>query len=142
MMNTRYYVEIGLPVDCVVEVHSLVDAKALLWACAKRETFLPAMCERDDGEPLTNEHLRDRPLPDPHRYSQFRERIGYWEAALELDDPEDQLGSAVIAALNSYSPLMMDNPLADEPQRFSSIVAEAARDWAVGQQGESSFELP
>ena len=128
--TTRYVVEIGQPVTRLVEVDSLEDARALLWACAKHHTFLPAMCERDNGEPLDNEGMRDRPLPDADDDSPFQERIGYWQAALELDDPESHLGAAVIAGLNSYHSLMMDNPLAGEPHRFTSVVAEAARDWA------------
>jgi hypothetical protein len=128
--NTRYTVEIGQPVIRLIEVDSLEDARALLRACATHHTFLPAMCERDSGEPMDNEWLRDRPIPDEEVHSHFRERVGYWQAALELDDPESHLGAAVIAGLNSYHDLMMDNPLAGEPGRFTSVVAEAARDWA------------
>jgi len=142
MMNTRYYVEIGQPVSRVIDVRSLADARALLWACAKHHTFLPANCERDDGEPLTNEDLRERPLPDPDRYAHFRERIGYWEAALELDDPEDQLAAAVHAALSVFRPLMDENPVSDDPRRFTSLVAEAAEEWAMEQREEVRYELP
>ena len=151
-MNTRYYVEIGQPVSRVIEVRSLADALALLWrspgvasredgACARHRPFLPALCEWDEGELLINEGLRGRPLPGPGQYAHFREGVGYWEAALELDDPESQLGSAVIAALNCYQTVMMDNPLAGEPERFSSIVAETARDWAGECQGTTSYEV-
>ena len=65
----------------LIEVDTLEDARALLWACAKHHTFLPAMCELDTGKPLDNEGMRDRRLPDddPH----FRERIGYWQAVTD-----------------------------------------------------------
>ncbi|NNC89940.1 MAG: hypothetical protein HKN82_15895 [Akkermansiaceae bacterium] len=141
MMNTRYYVEIGQPVDRIVELHSPADVHALLWACARHRPFLTAFCERDDREALSNEGLRGRPLPGPGQYDHFRERVGYWEAALDFDDAEDRLGSAVIAALNSYSSLMLENPLAGKPDRFTSIVEEAARHWADGQQDEPTYEI-
>ena len=75
--NTRYTVEIGQPVTRLIEVDSLEDARALLRACATHHTFLPAMCERDSGEPMDNEWLRYRPIPDEDVHSHFRERVGY-----------------------------------------------------------------
>jgi hypothetical protein len=32
--------------------------------------------------------LRQKPLPNDNTYPDLHERIGYWETALELDDPE------------------------------------------------------
>ena len=58
------------------------------------------------------------------------ERIGYWETALELDDPEILLGAAVTSALNSFHDLMGDNPLAADPQKFVAAITQAAREWA------------
>jgi hypothetical protein len=60
----------------------------------------------------------------------LHERIGYWETALELDDPEILLEAAVTSALNSFHDLMKDNPLAADPQKFVATITQAAREWA------------
>ena len=58
------------------------------------------------------------------------ERIGYWETALELDDPEILLEAAVTSALNTFHDLMGNNPLAADPQKFVATITQAAREWA------------
>ena len=80
-------------------------------------------------------------LPDPARFNSLRERIGYWQSVLALDEPEDQLTAAVHAALSVYRHLMDDNPLSGDGHRFTSVVAEAAADWAVGEKAESNYQI-
>ena len=123
-----------------ITVHERMDGYALLWACAKAKPFIPATYH-GRGQPITNRHMRDIMLPDPARFNSLRERIGYWQSVLALDEPEDQLTAAVHAALSVYRHLMDDNPLSGDGRRFTSVVAEAAADWAVGQKVESSYQI-
>ncbi len=126
---TKPLVRIGNPVNRTFEPAREIDAHALLWASAKGRHFIPAIatigCKSYQNGPL-----RQEPLPDAHKYPVLRERIGYWETVLKLDDPEILLGSAVTSALNSFHDLMGDNPLAADPQKFIATVTEAAREWA------------
>jgi len=123
-----------------IRVHERMDGHALLWACAKASPFLPATYH-GRGQPVSNHSLRDSILPDPARFHSLRERIGYWQAVLELDEPEDQLTAAVHAALSVYRHLMDDNPLSRDGRQFTSIVAEAAAEWAGSQKEEASYEI-
>ena len=116
-----------------------MDGHALLWACAKASPFLPATYH-GRGQPVSNHSLQDAILPDPDRFNSLRERIGYWQSALELEEPEDQLTAAVHAALSVYRHLMDDNPLSRN-RRFTSIVAEAAAEWAGSRKEEPSYEI-
>ena len=36
---------------------------------------------------------------------------------------------------------MDDNPLSGDPHRFSRVVAEAAAEWAVGQNDDPCYQL-
>jgi hypothetical protein len=127
--NTRPLVRIGEPVNRTFEPAHEIDAHALLWASAKGRDFIPAIA-RIGRKHYQNGPLRDTPLPDAGKFPVLRERIGYWETALELDDPEILLGAAVISALNSFHDLMGDNPLAADPARFIAAITGAAREWA------------
>ena len=133
-------VTIGTKPARTIRVHERMDGHALLWACAKASPFLPATCH-GRGQPVSNHSLQDAILPDPARFHSLRERIGYWQAVLELDEPEDQLTAAVHAALSVYRHLMDDNPLSRDGRRFTSIVAEAAAEWAGSQKEEANYEI-
>lgn len=134
------YVEIGRNRARKIKVHERMDGFALLWACSKAKPFIPATYH-GRGQPISNHHMRDTPLPDPASFNNLRERIGYWQSVLALDEPEDQLTAAVHAALSVYRHLMDDNPLSGDTHRFTSVVAEAAADWAVGQKVESNYQI-
>jgi hypothetical protein len=69
-----------------------LDVHALLWACAKSNPFKPAVANVG-AQVLTNDHLRERRLPSTQSFPALRERIGYWETALEHDDPHKSLGN-------------------------------------------------
>jgi hypothetical protein len=127
--NTRNLVQIGDPVNRTFHPAFEIDAHALLWASAKGRDFIPAIATIG-RKSYQNGPLRQEPLPDARKYPVLRERIGYWETALELDDPEILLGAAVTSALNSFHDLMGDNPLAADPQKFVAAITEAAREWA------------
>ncbi len=49
--------------------------------------------------------------------------------------------AAVHAALSVYRHLMDDNPLSGDGRRFTSVVSEAAAEWAVGEKVEASYQL-
>ena len=123
-----------------IRVHERMDGHALLWACAKASPFLPATFH-GRGQPVSNHSLEGAILPDPARFNSLRERIGYWQSVLELDEPEDQLTAAVHAALSVYRHLMDDNPLSAEGRRFTSIVAEAAAEWAGSHKEEPHYQI-
>ena len=53
----------------------------------------------------------------------------------------DQFTAAVHAALSIYRHLMDDNPLSGDPRQFTSVVAEAAAEWAVGEKAESNYQI-
>jgi hypothetical protein len=128
-MMKRHHVQIGAPVNRTFHPTYEIDAHALLWACAKGRDFIPAIAtiERKDFQ---NGPLRESPLPDAQKFPVLRERIGYWEAALEHDDPEILLEAAVVSALNSFHDLLGDNPLAAEPDKFVATITQAAQAWA------------
>jgi hypothetical protein len=127
--TARHTVQIGEPVNRTFEPAYEIDAHALLWASAKGREFIPAIATIGRRS-YQNGPLRDTPLPDTHKFPVLRERIGYWETALEHDDPEILLGAAVNAALNTYFDLMIGNPLAANPVQFIAIVTQAALEWA------------
>jgi hypothetical protein len=127
--KTRYLVRIGEPVNRTFEPAREIDAHALLWASAKGRNFIPAIATIG-RKSYQNGPLRDTPLPDARKFPVLRERIGYWETALEIDDPEILLEAAVISALNSFHDLMERNPLAADPARFVATITQAAREWA------------
>jgi hypothetical protein len=102
-----------------------IDAHALLWASAKGREFVPAIATIR-GKHFQNGPLRKKPLPDARKFPVLIERIGYWETALELDDPEILLEAAVTSALNTFLDLMKGNPLAADPQKFVTAIAQAA----------------
>ena len=106
-------VTIGTKPARTIEVHERMDGYALLWACAKAKPFIPATYH-GRGQPISNHSMRDIMLPDPARFNSLRERIGYWQSVLALDEPEDQLTAAVHAALSVYRHLMDDNPLSGD----------------------------
>ena len=133
-------VRIGTKPARTITVHERMDGYALLWACAKAKPFTPATYH-GRGQPITNRHMRDIMLPDPARFNSLRERIGYWQSVLALDEPEDQLTAAVRAALSVYRHLMDDNPLSGDSRRFTSVVAEAAADWAGEQNATPSYQI-
>jgi hypothetical protein len=124
------HVIIGCPSIRHIHIHDRMDGYAILWACAKARQFMPAKLVTTAPQPHCNQHLRDQPLPDPKRFNSLRERIGYWESVLELDDPEVQLGAAVCAAFNTYFHLMGENHLATKPKEFIRVITESAREWA------------
>ena len=124
------YVLIGSPPLRHIPIHDRMDGYAILWACAKAREFIPARLVTAAPQAHSNEHMRDQALPDPKRFNSLRERIGYWEAVLELDEPEIQLGAAVCAALNTYLHLIGENPLATTPKEFIRVITESAREWA------------
>lgn len=128
-MTKKYRVRLGEPVNRTIEAPSRMDAHALLWASAKGREFIPAVL-LSPNHPIPNDSYRDLPLPDPRKFQSLRERIGYWETVLEIDDPEVVLGAAVVAALNSYFELMMNNRTAADPAKFAATITEAAREWA------------
>jgi hypothetical protein len=128
-MTTRYQVQLGEPVNRTFQPAFEIDAHALLWACAKGRDFIPAIATIG-RKSYQNGPLRQEPLPDAHKFPVLRERIGYWETALEIDDPEILLEAAVVSALNSFHDLMGDNPLAADPQKFVTTITQAAREWA------------
>ena len=124
------YVFIGSPSVRHIPIHDRMDGYAILWACAKARSFIPAKLVTAAPQPHCNQHMRDQPLPDPKRFNSLRERIGYWESVLELDNPEVQLGAAVCAALNTYLHLMGENHLATKPNEFIRVITDSAREWA------------
>lgn len=133
-------VRIGTKPARTIKMHERMDGYALLWACAKAKPFIPATYH-GRGQPISNRHMRDIMLPDPAWFNSLRERIGYWQSMLALDEPEDQLTAAVHSALSVYRHLMDDNPLNGDPRQFTSVVAEAAADWAVGEKAESKYQI-
>lgn len=133
-------VRIGTKPARTITVHERMDGYALLWACAKAKPFIPATYH-GRGQPVTTRHMRDIMLPDPARFNSLRERIGYWQSVLALDEPEDQLTAAVHAALSVYRHLMDDNPLSADGRRFTCVVAEAAADWAGEQNTTPSYKV-
>ena len=126
---TQPVVQIGDPVNRTFHPAFEIDAHALLWASAKGHDFIPAIATIG-RKSYQNGPLRHEPLPDAHKYPVLRERIGYWETALELDDPQILLEAAVISALNSFHDLMADNDLASDPEKFVATITQAAREWA------------
>ncbi len=124
------YVLIGSPPVRHIQIQDRMDGYAILWACAKAPEFVEAQLITGAPQPRHNKHMRDQPLPDPRRFPTLRERIGYWETVLELDDPEVQLGAAVCAALNSYFHLIAESHLAAQPKEFVRVITESAREWA------------
>jgi hypothetical protein len=124
------HVIIGAPSIRHIPIHDRMDGYAILWACAKARAFIPAKLVTAAPQAHSNDHMRDQPLPDPKRFNSLRERIGYWETVLELDDPEIQLGAAVCAALNTYLHLIGENPLATTPKEFIRVITESACEWA------------
>ena len=126
---TRPTVQIGNPVTRTIQPALEIDAHALLWASAKGREFVPAIATIG-RKSYQNGTLREEPLPDAGKFPVLRERIGYWETALEIDDPEILLGAAVTSALNSFHDLIGDNPLAADPQKFAAAITQAAREWA------------
>jgi hypothetical protein len=128
-MTTRYHVQIGDPVNRTFQPDLEIDAHALLWASAKGRDFIPAIATIG-RKSFQNGPLRNMPLPDAHKFPVLRERIGYWETALELDDPEILLEAAVVSALNSFHDLLGGNPLAADQAKFVTTITQAAREWA------------
>jgi len=126
---TKPVVHLGDPVNRTFEPAFAIDAHALLWASAKGRDFIPAIATIG-RKSYQNGPLRDMPLPDACKFPLLHERIGYWETALELDDPEILLGAAVTSALNSFHDLLGGNPLAANPSKFVASITEAAREWA------------
>ena len=126
---TRPTVHLGEPVNRTIQPAFEIDAHALLWASAKGREFVPAIATIG-RKSYQNGPLRQEPLPDARKFPVLIERIGYWETALELDDPEILLGAAVTSALNSFHDLIGDNPLAADPQKFAAAITQAAREWA------------
>ncbi|MEX1114761.1 MAG: hypothetical protein WEB53_05900 [Akkermansiaceae bacterium] len=128
-MTNRHLVQIGQPVNRTFHPALEIDAHALLWASAKGRTFIPAIATIG-RKSYQNGPLRQEPLPDARKYPVLRERIGYWETALEIDDPEALLEAAVVSALNTFLDLLGDNPLAADPAKFVTTITQAAREWA------------
>ena len=128
-MTTRYQVQLGEPVNRTFHPAFEIDAHALLWASAKGREFVPAIATIG-RKSYQNGPLRQEPLPDARKFPVLIERIGYWETALELDDPEILLGAAVVSALNSFHDLLGGNPLAADPRKFVTTITQAAREWA------------
>lgn len=128
-MMKRHHVQIGEPVNRTFQPACEIDAHALLWASAKGREFVPASATIG-RKSYQNAPLRHQPLPDARQFPVLHERIGYWETALELDDPHILLEAAVISALNSFRDLMAANPLMAEPPQFVATITRAAREWA------------
>ena len=126
---TRPTVQLGEPVNRTIHPAFEIDAHALLWASAKGREFVPAIATIG-RKSYQNGPLRQEPLPDARKFPVLIERIGYWETALELDDPEILLGAAVVSALNSFHDLLGGNPLAADPRKFVTTITQAAREWA------------
>lgn len=126
---TRPTVQIGDPVTRTIQPALEIDAHALLWASAKGREFVPAIATIG-RKSYQNGPLREEPLPDAEKFPVLRERIGYWETALELDDPRILLEAAVVSALNSFHDLLGGNPLAADPEKFVATITQAAREWA------------
>jgi hypothetical protein len=126
---TKPVVQIGDPVNRTFHPALEIDAHALLWASAKGRDFIPATATIG-RKSYQNGPLRQEPLPDARKYPVLRERIGYWETALELDDPQILLEAAVTSALNSFHDLMAGNDLAADPAMFVATITQAAREWA------------
>jgi hypothetical protein len=122
-------VQIGDPVNRTFHPAFEIDAHALLWASAKGRDFIPAIATIG-RKSYQNGPLRQEPLPDARKYPVLIERIGYWETALELDDPQILLEAAVTSALNSFHDLIAGNDLASDPQKFVATITQAAREWA------------
>lgn len=127
--RTKPVVQLGDPVNRTFHPAFEIDAHALLWASAKGRNFIPAIATIGRKR-YQNGPLREEPLPDAGKYPVLIERIGYWETALELDDPAILMGAAVVSALNSFHDLLGASPLAADPARFVSIITESAREWA------------
>ena len=131
MFNTPApYMLIGSPPVRHIQIQDRMDGYAILWACAKAHEFIPAKLVTAAPQPHCNHHMREQSLPDPKRFNSLRERIGYWEAVLNLDDPEVQLRAAVFAALNSYFHLIGQSHLAARPSDFIRVITDSAREWA------------
>jgi hypothetical protein len=128
-MTKRYHVQIGDPVNRTFHPTYEIDAHALLWATAKGRDFIPAIATIGRKH-FQNGPLRDQPLPDAQKFPVLRERIGYWEAAIEHDDPEILVEAAVVSALNSFHDLLGDSPLAADPDKFVTTITQAAQAWA------------
>lgn len=128
-MTNRYHVQLGEPVNRTFHPAYEIDAHALLWASAKGREFVPAIATIR-GKHFQNGPLRQEPLPDARKFPVLRERIGYWETALEIDDPEILLEAAVVSALNSFHDLLGGNPLAADPAKFVTTITQAAFEWA------------
>jgi hypothetical protein len=129
MRKKPCHVDLGAPVNRSFQTLHEIDAHALLWASAKGREFIPAIATIR-GKHFQNGPLRQEPLPDARKYPVLRERIGYWETALELDDPQILLEAAVTSALNSFHAILADSPLAADPRMFVSTLTQAAREWA------------
>lgn len=129
MKMKKYHVDLGAPVNRSFEPAHEIDVHALLWASAKGREFIPAIATIG-RKGYQNGPLRNSPLPDVRKFPVLRERIGYWETVLEIEDEEIVLGAAVISALNGYLDLMMNNRTAADPKKFVAAVTEAAREWA------------
>ena len=126
---TQPVVQIGDPVNRTFHPAFEIDAHALLWASAKGRDFIPAIATIG-RKSYQNGPLRQEPLPDARKYPVLIERIGYWETALELDDPQILLEAAVTSALNSFHDLIAGNDLASDPQKFVATITQAACEWA------------
>jgi hypothetical protein len=126
---TKPVVQLGAPVNRTIRPAFEIDAHALLWASAKGRHFIPTIATIG-RKSYQNGPLRDEPLPDARKFPALHERIGYWETALELDDPQVLLEAAVISALNSFHDLIADNDLATDPAMFVTTITQAAREWA------------
>jgi len=122
-------VQLGAPVNRTIRPAFDIDAHALMWASAKGRNFIPAIATIG-RKSYQNDPLRHEPLPDARKYPVLHERIGYWETALELDDPQILLEAAVVSALNSFHDLIADNDLATDPDKFVTTITQAAREWA------------
>jgi hypothetical protein len=125
----RPTVHLGDPVNRTIHPAHEIDAHALMWASAKRRDFIPAIATIGPKS-YQNGPLRQEPLPDACKFPVLHERIGYWETALEIDDPEILLGAAVLSALNSFHDLLGGNDLAADPTKFVTTITQAAREWA------------
>lgn len=134
--QTRPTVQLGAPVNRTFTPAFEIDAHALLWASAKGREFVPAIATIG-RKSYQNGPLRREPLPDARKFPLLIERIGYWETALEIDDPQVLLEAAVVSALNSFLDLLGSNPLAADPDRFTTAITQAAREWA-----ETCFSTP
>jgi hypothetical protein len=125
----RPTVHLGEPVNRTIQPAHEIDAHALLWASAKGRHFIPAVATIGRKH-YQNAPLRECPLPDACKYPVLRERIGYWETAIEIDDPATLLEAAVVSALNTFLDVIGGNELAADPAKFVATITQAAREWA------------